>query len=367
MTGSSYLLYAEDPGAANFVTGVAENLIQQKKNVRLIAEGAAVDHIANQGLSFEAPDLEVLSAQICGRLFDAVIVGTSENSNSLGLKLIDLAKACRVPSIGVVDGPASTEHRFRGISNCPLNHAPDKVLVPDDPTRLSYLACGFDADRVVVVGHPLWDRVRDARQELRRRRSAEWRAEFFPKAPSDRPLVLFLADLSTGLDPAQYRAGPDYSLRGRGKSDLRTDIVLEELLDAAALLDPSPAIALRLHPKSDSSTFDRFSGEVCGFSQGGSAFGPLLAADLVVGMTTILLVEAALLGCPTLSVIPRKQERDWLPTIPAGITRAVHERDALREELPASFGRFPDQELLDRSFPSGAAARCVQEIERLIP
>ena len=59
----------------------------------------------------------------------------------------------------------------------------------------------------------------------------------------------------------------------------------------------------------------------------------VFCADLVVGMTSMLLMEAALLGRRTLSIVPRAVERDWLPTVRQGVTPCVMQRADLVKAL----------------------------------
>jgi hypothetical protein len=94
-------------------------------------------------------------------------------------------------------------------------------------------------------------------------------------------------------------------------------------------------------------------------SFGGSAVEIAWVADLVVGMTSMLMVEAALMGRSTLAVLPRDQEKSWLPTIRMGLTRCVTERRELRQELKEliSFAWRNTASMAEDMFPSGAADR----------
>ena len=53
---------------------------------------------------------------------------------------------------------------------------------------------------------------------------------------------------------------------------------------------------------------------------------PVFAADAVAGMTSLLLLEAAYLGKPVLSLVPRSVEADWLWTIRMGHTPCARNR-----------------------------------------
>jgi hypothetical protein len=90
---------------------------------------------------------------------------------------------------------------------------------------------------------------------------------------------------------------------------------------------------LRLHPKNTRDEFAAYLGEFDEVSAGGDPLALIHSADAVVGMTSMLLLEAALLGRPTLAIVPRAVERDWLPSIRAGVTRCATTRAEVAAEL----------------------------------
>ena len=61
--------------------------------------------------------------------------------------------------------------------------------------------------------------------------------------------MVFVSEVSTGLNPDQYQMSPDYTLTGRGDKTDRYGIVLEEFIDATNGLKPRPYLVLRMHPK----------------------------------------------------------------------------------------------------------------------
>lgn len=323
------LLYVEDPGAANFV---ADLVLALGDRARLYAGGVARVLLDERGVAWlplELPPAELLARQRPA----LVLVGTAENPETPGLALVDAARAAGIESAAVVDAPQNAEHRFRGRGSAPLAHAPDWILVPDEQTRASYVGLGHPSARALVTGHPQWDRVLQLRAALEREGRAAVQARALPEMPAGAPLVVFLAEISDGFGAARYRRSADYTLAGRGGADGRTEIVLEELLDALAALPRRPSLALRLHPKNDPAEFAAYREELDAISIGGPPYALVFAADLVVGMTTTLLAEAVLLGRPTLAVLPREAERAWLPPVAAEATPVVTTRTALRREL----------------------------------
>ena len=328
------LIFVEDPGAANIVVDLPTTLAGRGLAALTVAAGHALSYLGSlEGSFVAAAPSETAASLIDAHAPRLILAGTSENRDTLGLRLIEEARRRGIPSVSVVDMPTSAEYRFRGRGKTPLAFAPDWLLVPDDITLRRFVDLGMAVDRVVDCGHPYFDRMRDAGRALATQGRAAVRARALPDAPSDRPVLVFLAEISDGLVPGAFERGDDYTLSGRGGSNLRTRIVLEEVLDAIALLQPRPYVVLRLHPKNTEREFAAYRRDIDHLSQGGLPHEIMFAADLVVGMTTASLFEAALMGCPTLSVIPRPVERKWQIGIALGIISCVHTREALRETL----------------------------------
>jgi hypothetical protein len=344
------VVFVEDPGAANFAAGLPEALAGRGRSARLYADGPARGYLGERGVAFEEPPVPEAAA---------VAVGTAESPDTAGLRLIAHARARGRPAIGLVDAPANAEHRFRGRADEPLAFAPDWILVPDEGTRERYVELGHPAGRVLAVGHPHWDAVRARARELDRH---ALRSRLFPDAGA-RPVAVFAAEVSKGLGGEQYRRSPEYTLHGRGERDGRTEVVLEELADALAELSPRPFAVLRLHPKN---TRDELSDHLPAFdevSEGGDPLELVYAADAVVGMTSSLVMEAALMGRPTLSIVPRAAELDWLPSVGAGLTLAATTRAELRSQLDRVLaGEAP----AGPGPPEGALARTAEAIDTIL-
>ena len=358
------LLFAEDPGAANLIAPLPTQLRHAGLHCRFFADpqlaGFLSDRMIDVCLLEDEPG-DVLDA-LGPRL---VACGTSENRNGSSLAMLDAAHGRGITSLGLVDMPANARHRFQGAGEHPLEHAPDWIAVPDAPTARIYEELGFPADRIAVCGHPHYDVVRARRDEFLCQSRDAMRGELLPDAPPDRPVLIFLAEGVDQLNPEASRATVAYTLRGSGNSDDRTTIVLEEVLAAVDELNPRPYVILRLHPKNAPDDYSQLWDEVDMVSRDGDPLPLLWCADGVVGMTTFLLVEASLLGLPTLSVLPRAEEAEWLATTADGTTPVVTARHYLRRKL---------QEILDRSvrnqrevqLPSGAGQNTAALIKQLL-
>jgi hypothetical protein len=365
------LIFAEDPGAANYVARLPSLLQEHGWRSRLIAAGSATAFLRASMPDVEFEELpedtqaDGLLASTRPRL---VVIGTSENLDTLGLALVPVARTAGVPIVGAVDAFPNAAFRFRGRRRRPLAYAPDWLIVPDEWTREAYVALGFPGERAVICGHPHYDFVRRVGARLANEDRALLRRRQLPGAPRDRAVIVFASEISTGLNPRQFRRSAAYTLTGRSRSVGRTQVVLEEFLEAAALLASRPYLVLRPHPKDSPEELAPYLAEFDAVISQGSALQLVYLADLVVGMTSMLLLEAALLGRPTLSIVPRAQEGDWLPIARSGITPCVSDRQELRRtlahlvECPPSESATP----VDAMIPADSSRRTREFLDRLL-
>lgn len=357
------LCVIEDPGAANGMVGLDAALAVLDIQFDLYATGSALTYAPGIGLAVQ--NIDAFSDPLPAG--SALLVGTSENPDSVIFDLISVAKSARIPCFGFVDGPANAQHRFRGRTDAPLAHAPDILLVSDTAARDAFIGLGMPDDAVRCVGHPHMDRVRDRMAQLDLEGRAAVRARLFPDIPADTRLCLFAAETSDGLDPAEFQRSDAYTLTGRGESNGRTEICLEEVIDALGAVKNPASLVLRLHPKNTPEQFAPYMDDIAALSLGGDPLEAVYAADLVIGMTSVLLFEAAVMGRPTLAVTPRASERAWLTSIGLGLTRHVCTSTDLRDTLKAALAgdgwSEPDQTGdIDALVPPGAAARMARAI-----
>ena len=336
MSAGSVVVFVEDPGAVNVVVPVLPHL-QATHDVLLLSAGHASALLAARGIAAHAvQDQPAALAAMQNSDSGCLVVGVCENPQSLGHALVRQARATGWTSVGLVDYAANAAFRFKGDTDDALAYAPDWLLVPDSWTAEQYEQLGFSRQRIEVVGHPHYDEVLRAKHELQREGRNHIRARVLPDAGS-RAVIVFVSEISTGLDPMQYRRSSEYTLTGRGSADGRTEIVLEELLDALAAVfsetEPAPYLVLRRHPKERETELTEYGGSFDAISAGGDPLPLIFVADLVVGLSSMLLMESFLLGVPTLSVLPRAAERDWLPITRNGTVACATTRMQLRAEL----------------------------------
>ena len=361
------LVFVEDPGAANYVAQLPAALTGRGWRTKLLADGYAKNYLRQRGVCPEVVQYPAAADRILASVRPRLlIVGTSENPDTLGLALVTEGRSVGIESVGVIDALANADYRFRGRSEDPLAHAPDWLLVSDEWTKEAYLALGYPAERVVVCGHPYYDYVRVARDQLAGQDRNALRQRVLPGVSEGGKVVVFATEGSARLKPQQYRCLAEYTLAGRGMIIGRTEVVLEEFLDAIQFVKPRPYLVLRLHPKETPDMYAKYLPRFDVVSSGGSALPLLCACDLVVGLSTSLLVEAAIMGLNTLSILPHDGQRYLISTVRNGITPCATDRLSLQDKLGQQLraGR-PSLESIDEKLNPGATDRAIAALETL--
>lgn len=363
----SILAFAEDPGAANYLAPLVLDFRAKGWQVQLCASGFARKIFQDRKVDFRdvegAADAETLLKNAEVRL---LLVGTAENKKSLGLALVDAAKKLKIPSIGVIDAFMNARFRFSGTSRSPRAHAPDYLFVADAATKAEFMQLGFPAATIFAVGHPHYDFVAEQGKALTLASRDEIRSRIFPQAKAAQLIVAFLDEGSARLNSYPDMEKENFTLRGFKNPPGRTELVLEEFLAAAKKTLPNAHIVFRLHPKDTAEDFAAYKEDIHQWNSGGSALEMVYAADLVVGSTTMLLLEAALLGARTLSIVPRREEGEWLPCVRAGVTPLASEREEIAPALREAMSQKREAPGREDLVPLGAVAAAAKFVEIVV-
>jgi hypothetical protein len=355
-----------DPGGAAALAPVLQVLQKRAtERLRVLGYRQAVDIWARGGIAVEPlPDTEQVdpAAWVGSTGVDLLVTSTSVNGVDHERSFRRWAAAASVPSVAVLDFWTNYAARFRRSREDRLL-VPSVVAVMDEYARREMTAAGFPPDQLVVTGQPAFDAIglfRDGWDAPRRCQMREQLA-----ADPDCRIVLFLSQpLATemaGLDCSDGVAMDEREILRSVASALDTIASAE---DVEILLAVRPHPRERLRPE-DLPALGRVRTVL---APGGDAWSMALAADLVVGIKTALLVEACLLGCVVVSVQPAAEGRDPLPTNRSGRSLAVYDLATLPRILRSG---LLDEELRGRlreasvgAAAGGATGRVLELIDR---
>ncbi|GAB4192643.1 MAG: hypothetical protein OHK0024_32830 [Thalassobaculales bacterium] len=268
------LFYARDPAAVNWMIAARERLEagdpprgleHARPPFRSLAKSYAIARWPGAEAWNGMPDLGDVSL---------LVTGTTDVDDRTDWALWAAARAAGVPSACLLDRGTDVEHRF------PPDPAawPDRVLVPDEAAAALCRAFGIPAGALHVCGDLHLERLK--RRGVDGARAAALRARWAGPGP----VVLFASECLA-------------EMRAAGKP-----IPVDEFDVLAALIARSTGtVVIRPHPRDTPGKYDawrREAGPRVLVSEEGSPAEAILAADVVAGITSTMLDEAAALGRP---------------------------------------------------------------------
>lgn len=324
------LLFARDAGGANIVRLLAPHMPAE---TRLVAKDYARAVFARHGeafLDFNATvldrslgkdDIGSIRAWIAAQSgLDLVITGTSHFDDWTD-RLIWTACAERgLPTIAVLDQWLRIEERFTAGGQ---TIRPDHVLAPNEEIAQDLRRRGLPRRGAFCLGHPHLAELWRARAEIvRRREAARRRIEERFQRPCNE-LLLFASE------PFRRMKELGTGFAGVEHDELSVFRFLSGALAESARRASS--LLVKLHPKEDPRGFEAEDALVA--DQAWDPLDLIAAADLVIGIKSMLLIEAAVLGRPVLSIDLWGIAEEELVTNRLGVTRRIGSRDDLMRAL----------------------------------
>jgi hypothetical protein len=358
-----------DRGGANAVAPVLKALkAEERVTVQALAYGAACTIWADCQLAFTL--LDGVATDVRLEPTTALLVTGTSSPNPLEYEKAFIAAARKqgIPSLAVLDSWSNYTQRFSDARGRPV-YVPDRIAVMDEWARDEMIASGIDGERIVVTGQPAFDdlsavrtRFTSARRQALRTRCGIGEREWMVLFVSQPLSLLFGSDASNRLYP------------GFDEGQVLRALVaaLEQIVLRAAHANHKMTLVILPHPREQVETLQiesRVIRTVVATEHQPRELA--LAADLVVGMTSTLLVEACYLGCVTLSLQPGLRWPDTFPTNRWGASRAVYRQEDIRSAveqllLDESSRAVLQGRLATLALDTGATRRVTQLIYQMI-
>jgi hypothetical protein len=323
---------ARDPGGANVLVALADSrtfasltidgwiLPRAERLKAAIPERITMFH--------ESPSLELLEEEWRRCPADVLVTGTSHYA-PFEQTLWNIARKRRVPSLGVLDQWMNLAPRFSLAK-------PDYVTALDTRQRSELIALGFSPDRVILLGHPWLSRL-----------SASSKPAI--GKTSDAIHVLFVSEPIR----SDVERGVNVPF---GFDEFDACRVVHAAAAAAARAGHRVVLGVKCHPYEDPSDFETRAGQlgtVKGlrlhlFDRAATGLQTAAWADLVTGISSMLLVEAMVLGRAAISVQPGLSREDTFAPSARGAARTLtdeaHGRKVLTELITTSGARDIERE-----------------------
>ncbi|MHC5936944.1 hypothetical protein [Nostoc sp.] len=292
------LAIAHDPGGANAVAATVAALRTAGTQVEAYAKGPAIRQF--QRLEVACTPISEEHQNLFVRLTgDILLTGTSQD-DEFERDAILWARQERIPSIAVIDYWANYGQRFQPFNNPNAEpNFPDIITALDELCVAGMIADGIPEKRIRVVGQPYFAWLL-SRQKCRK------------SILKPRENILFAS---------QPNANEIEILR----------ILIKVLTD----YKPLKKLLIRFHPRQGEcrASLDLLaqSGLPFAIDESTDTLATLRQQDIMLGITSIILIEAALMGIPAGSLVIGVD--DTLITNQRGITIPLNSSEKLREFL----------------------------------
>ena len=214
-----------------------------------------------------------------------------------------------------MDSPASLEYRFRGKSSNMFKYLTDYILISNEDIKFKLLKLGVPTRRILLCKHPYYDFIIKKKlffSKIERSQKIYSLFNLKQDKSNKKKVLVFLTELSKGLEENEFVKNDDYELVGKKNSYLRTHVILDEVIDSIKYFRNKIHFVLRLHPKENFNDYQKYFSSVDSLSKFDDSLEIIYFSDIIIGLTTNLLTEAAIMNKPVLSVTPRFKEFSWL-------------------------------------------------------
>ncbi len=295
------LVVCNHPGGARAVLPVVESFIEGES--RIVFDLVLTDNafpLFNLPIRFARKEFfsEEVSPETGDEIdlhpYAFVLAGTSISGN-LEKTFIRKAREQGIPAFSILDHWCEYEARFREGSG-QLNAIPNVIFVPDQIARQDLLDRGVQDQQIIVSGHPAFDVARTAAARFTKERRDDILRHF--KLEDTPGYLLYVSE------PVEA----DHQGKGLRYSEFS---ILEMVCRTLLRLDEKARLplVLKLHPRENPSKFEDLLKGYQGLTVSSvkdeiDRFELLLSAKLILGISSLLLLEAAVLGLPVHCIIP---------------------------------------------------------------
>lgn len=371
------LAAAQDAGAANALTPVLKELARWPS---FYVETLAVSHasriFSKNGVTHQVPpawESDLPGAEDWVRRFfqtwqpDLLLLGTGWGV-SLDKWLLRWAEGAQVPSLALIDHWCHYRERFMEPTTGVVR-LPSRIGVMEPFALEQAVRAGLPRDRLVVTGQPYLEAlIAQARRPELLSEARALREQWLQAAHAGAraPLILFASERYPENPGIPTPSFPDYT---------ETE-ALEGLVQALMKLKGEtfhPTLVVKLHPKEPLGSFELGPlARACNVQVVGglSAWPCILAADLVVGMTSMILLETTLIGKAAVSFQPGVEKDSPFVGTQLDVVPTAANVETLAQWIDRSrrhgFGAFPLEPRQRRVLESLSAGNAFSRIIRVL-
>lgn len=305
------LVHGQDLGSVRVLLPVVSRLVSDRRfNVTVMGSGTAAEIFRQGGVTCQvlknghsAPLTESAAQRLLRRLApDAFLCGASHFRDPTNARLINACRTLGIRTVGFLDHWKNLE-RFTAQPSQNGSLVPDVLGVMDAPVRDALVRLGLNRDQIFLVGHPYLEEIFRARRTLSESGRTSVLRRQVGIGPDDLMVLccsemLHAHGVSEGCRPSCISL---FEVRNQGES------LLAQITDATRQvsrgINRRCQVVLRPHPfESEHRRPIRQAGVAIMDQSVCSDIEAVAAADLVVGVSSMPLIQAYVLGKPVASL-----------------------------------------------------------------
>jgi hypothetical protein len=291
------LLASSFAGSSRYLESLLPSLAEHQLTVLLVASGVGAEVLKNDG--YKVDHILDVDGIAVSRVFDSfvpdVVFVVPQFSESLEELVIVEARSRNIPSLAGIDHWALFRERFsktnsyNKVVGSGFQFLPNKVLVNDTFAYDGAIASGIPVELLQIVGSPILEQ--------------RW------KGISKKKVLQNIADGSQERKKIVLFISEPYSKRyPKGSEFFQGFTEFDVLNDLIEVLSPMSELVIRLHP---SQSLDEFTPYVerrdnCRICIDESIDMLLLMANKIVGMSSMMLLEIAMIREAVISYRPNE-------------------------------------------------------------
>lgn len=367
------LLFSRDPGGANTIIPLVRPLEEKGHNIRLFGKDTALGKYAKADLKafnimdfIQDVELSSIEKFLADENPDLIITGTS--ADDFTEKFIwKSAEKLKIPSFAIIDQWMNCGLRFSpyGVSELEkynlhktYPYLPTKILVMDETAKRDSIKEGLEEKRLVITGQPHFESLLKSASAVTFEDMKLVRSGF---GASQHDFLITFA--SEPIVDTYHETGSSKHYWGYTERTIFENL-LESLRNIADSSGRRVFVVLRPHPKENK---DNWNDYLSGFSHDRirvikdsdtDSIKLILSSDLVCGMSSMFLLESAILGRSVMSIqIGLKRENPFvLDRI--GVLKSMLDRDELRDKIKSA--------ILENSLPACSFEFIRNPVENII-
>jgi hypothetical protein len=303
LTQLTVLAGASEPGGAKNIALIAKSL-EGKGAFKICCSKGATQILRQTDLAFKQVDHIGTISDAAELLYKTkprvILTGRGIQPSSLERLLVRAAHQLGIPSVGLIDEWYDYKANYSDESGS-WNSLPSMICCPDEQAYQEAIEEGLPPAQLQVTGSPVFAATFDRREKFR---------ITSPKRPSITcpseagPVIVFLSE--NIHQSSELHSLPESVNLGHSDPGYTELSVREDLKDILKVTFRACTVIEKLHPSVQSETYSVLASPGVDWrtTQDADLDSLFWWADLVVGMRSAALIEARLLGAPTISFQP---------------------------------------------------------------